>query len=139
MIEVDDSTEEVDKILVENQLKNLDDLHKSIGLLNARIERTKEKIIASSMADDIVVDEVPMKQPKLNKMVFENDKAMHVFLQNVKKMVRAFFKMLHLLKIRLLYRNKTFSIRNPHGNKGDKIWQSEEQQLVKNACELFLN
>jgi len=85
-VDIDDDVEDIEKVLTDHQLKNVDDLHKNIAALNSRIERTKEKIVAASTADEIVVDEPPPKQPKLNKMVFENEKAMHTFLQNVKKM-----------------------------------------------------
>lgn len=82
--------EEVDAALSEFNLKNIDDLNKNIGLLTARIERTKQKIIAASNAEELIVDEPPMKQLKLSKMVFENEKAMHLYVQNSKKLVRDF-------------------------------------------------
>lgn len=89
MIDVDDDDEDViDKVLTDHQIKNVEDLHKNINLLHSRIERTKEKIVAANNVEEIIVDEpTPAKQAKFNKMVFENEKAMHVFLQNVKKMV----------------------------------------------------
>ncbi|XP_056642695.1 actin-related protein 5 [Diorhabda sublineata] len=76
--------EEVDQILSEYELKSVQDLQKTVANLNARIEKTKQKILASTNIDDI--EEPPIKQAKNSKMVFENDSALHSFLDNVKKM-----------------------------------------------------
>lgn len=83
--------EEVEAALSEFSLKNIDDLNKNITLLTARIEKTKQKIIAANNVDEIVVDEPVVKQPKISKMVFENEKAMHLYVQNAKKMVSLIF------------------------------------------------
>lgn len=87
MVELEDDIEEVERTLAEYQVKSIDDLNKMISTLHSRIVRTKEKI-AMQMSEEIIVDDPPpAKQPKLNNMVFENEKAMHTFLQNVRKMV----------------------------------------------------
>lgn len=86
--------DEFERLLSEHSLRNVDDLHRNITSLNARIEKTKQKIVAAASAalDDgstpveEPVQPPPPKQPKYTKLVFESDKAMHVFLQNAKKM-----------------------------------------------------
>lgn len=77
--------DEVDRACGEYQIKTSQELQKHINNLNIRIEKTKQKIIAANAAED--VDEPPVKLPKHSKMVFENEKAMHLFVQNAKKMV----------------------------------------------------
>ncbi|KAK5650588.1 hypothetical protein RI129_001617 [Pyrocoelia pectoralis] len=86
LLEIDEDCEEIDQLLTDNQIRNVEDLHKNIAALNVKIEKTKEKIVATASNEDIVVDEIPAKQTKLNKMVFENEKAMHVYIQNAKKL-----------------------------------------------------
>jgi actin-related protein 5 len=85
MTEAGVDKEEIEKACAEYQIKNLQDLQKHINTLNMKIEKTRQKIIAANAAEE--VEEPPTKQPKHNKMVFENEKAMHLFLQNAKKMV----------------------------------------------------
>ncbi|RZC37910.1 actin-related protein 5 [Asbolus verrucosus] len=84
MTEAGVDKEEIEKACAEYQIKNTQDLQKHINNLNVKIEKTKQKIIAANTAEE--VEEPPTKQPKLNKMVFENEKAMHLFIQNAKKM-----------------------------------------------------
>jgi actin-related protein 5 len=84
MTEAGVDKEEIEKACAEYQIKNLQDLQKHINTLNMKIEKTRQKIIAANAAEE--VEEPPTKQPKHNKMVFENEKAMHLFLQNAKKM-----------------------------------------------------
>lgn len=86
MHELSEDIEEVEAALAENQIKSIDELLKSISHLNARIEKTKQKILAANNAEEIIVDEPPVKQMKYTKMVFENDKAMHMYIQNIKRM-----------------------------------------------------
>ncbi|KAK4871947.1 hypothetical protein RN001_016071 [Aquatica leii] len=86
MIEVDEDCDEIDQLLTDHQIKSVDELNKNITALNLRIEKTKEKITASTSNEDVVVDEIPVKQAKISKMVFENEKAMHTYVQNAKKM-----------------------------------------------------
>ncbi|CAH1958560.1 unnamed protein product [Acanthoscelides obtectus] len=76
--------QEIENLLAEVQMKNLQELQKTVTNLNMRIERTRQKIIAASSAED--TEEPPVKQTKLSKMVFESDTAMHSFIDNVKKM-----------------------------------------------------
>nr|CAI5829204.1 unnamed protein product [Callosobruchus analis] len=76
--------QEIENLLAEVHMKNLQELQKNISNLNMRIERTRQKIIAASSAED--AEEPPAKQTKLSKMVFESDTAMHSFIDNVKKM-----------------------------------------------------
>ncbi|CAH1958558.1 unnamed protein product [Acanthoscelides obtectus] len=78
--------QEIENLLAEVQMKNLQELQKTVTNLNMRIERTRQKIIAASSAED--TEEPPVKQTKLSKMVFESDTAMHSFIDNVKKMDR---------------------------------------------------
>lgn len=85
MVEADVDKEEIEKACAEYQIKNVQDLQKNINSLNAKIEKTKQKILAANNAEES--EEPANKQPKLNKMVFENEKAMHLYLQNAKKMV----------------------------------------------------
>lgn len=77
--------EEIENLLSEYQLRNVQELNKSITNLNLRIEKAKQKISAASSMDD--VEEPPVKQSKLSKMAFESDTALQSFLDNVKKMV----------------------------------------------------
>lgn len=91
MIEVDADIDDIEKAMSESQIKNVDDLQKSITTLIVKIEKRKQKILACNNADELAVEEPPAKQAKpkiLNKMAFSNEKAMHVFVQNAKKMVR---------------------------------------------------
>lgn len=88
MIELDVDEEELEKAMAEQQIKNLDDLQKNIAQLNMKIEKRKQKILQSSNTADEIVEEPPMKQQKLGKIVFESDKALHTYLQNAKKMVK---------------------------------------------------
>ncbi|KAF5303760.1 hypothetical protein FQA39_LY09833 [Lamprigera yunnana] len=83
---IEDDSEEVDQLLLQNQLKSVDELNKTITTLNVRIDKTKEKITAAAANDDTVMEEVPAKQPKINKMVFENEEAMQSYVQNAKKL-----------------------------------------------------
>lgn len=83
MYELDD-LDEIETALNEYQLKNIDDLNKNIVQLQMRIEKTKQKIIASNNAEDII-EEPAIKQQKLSKLNFESDKALHVYLQNLKR------------------------------------------------------
>ncbi|CAG9813223.1 unnamed protein product [Phaedon cochleariae] len=76
--------DEVDNILAEYQLRNVNDLQKSILNLNMKIEKIKQKITAANNTEDL--EEPPVKQAKLSKMVFENESALHSFLDNIKKM-----------------------------------------------------
>ncbi|KAG5896443.1 hypothetical protein JTB14_022522 [Gonioctena quinquepunctata] len=76
--------DEVENILAEYELKSVPELQKSIANLNMRIEKTKQKICASSNLEE--VEEPPVKQSKSSKMIFENESALHSFLDNVKKM-----------------------------------------------------
>ncbi|KAJ3649385.1 hypothetical protein Zmor_021132 [Zophobas morio] len=84
MVEADVDKDEIEKACAEYQIKHLQDLQKQINTLNAKIEKTKQKILASNNSEE--VEEPPNKQPKHNKIVFESEKAMHIFLQNAKKM-----------------------------------------------------
>lgn len=91
MLELDADIDEIEKAMSENQIKNTDDLQKSITALNVKIEKRKQKILASNNSEEISIDEPPAKQAKpksLNKIAFSNEKAMHVFVQNAKKMVK---------------------------------------------------
>lgn len=87
-MDINGDIEDIETALAEYNLKNVDDLNKNIAALNARIERTRQKIIACNTSEEIAVDEPQTKQFKLNKMVFENEKALHNFVQNAKKMVQ---------------------------------------------------
>lgn len=92
--------DEFERLLFEHSLRSAEDLRRNIGLLNTRIERTKQKIVAASVStaaaaavvthsQDEIADEAlrpPPKHSKYTKLVFESDKAMHVFLLNAKKM-----------------------------------------------------
>lgn len=61
-------------------------MEKNILLLNNKIEKTKQKILAAAgNIDD--VEEPPPKQSKYSKMAFESDKELYMFLQNIRKMV----------------------------------------------------
>lgn len=94
MVEIDADMDDIERALNESQIKNLDDLQKNIASLNIKIEKRKQKILASTNADELSVDEPPAKQAKpkiLNKMAFGSEKAMHVFVQNAKKMVSVNF------------------------------------------------
>lgn len=88
IIEFGAEREEMDNLLAEYQLKNIQELQKSIANLNVKIEKTKQKISAASTSEEI--DEPPAKQSKYSKMVFENETALHSFLENAKKMVRIY-------------------------------------------------
>lgn len=85
IIEFNAEQEEIENLLSEYQLKNVQELHKSITNLNLRIEKAKQKISAASSIED--VEEPPVKQSKFSKMAFENDTALQSFVENVKKMV----------------------------------------------------
>lgn len=76
---------EIENLLSEYQLKNIQELQKTIVTLNIKIEKTKQKISAASVVED--VDEPPVKQSKIAKMVFESETALQSFLENIKKMV----------------------------------------------------
>lgn len=88
IIEFGAEKEEIENLLLEYQLKNMQDLQKNIANLNAKIEKTKQKIFAASSIDE--VEEPPTKQSKSSKIAFENDIALQSFLENVKKMVSPF-------------------------------------------------
>lgn len=90
MIELDTDEEELEKAMNQCQIKNLDDLQKSIAQLNMKIEKRRQKILQSNSSEEIIVEEPPAKQQKLGKIVFENDQALHTYVQNAKKMVRMF-------------------------------------------------
>lgn len=85
IIEFGAEKDEIENLLLEYQLKNVQELQKNIANLNIKIEKTKQKISAASTIED--VEEPPVKQTKLSKMVFENETALQSFLENVKKMV----------------------------------------------------
>lgn len=85
MIEFGADRETVERTLSEFQIKNVSELEKNILHLNNKIERTKQKILAAaSNIED--VEEPPPKQSKYSKMTFENEKELHMFLQNIRKM-----------------------------------------------------
>lgn len=84
MTEAGVDKEEIDRACADYQIKNVQDLQKHINNLNVKIEKTKQKIIAANTAEE---EEPPSKQAKQSKMVFENEKEMHLYLQNAKKMV----------------------------------------------------
>ncbi|CAG9861662.1 unnamed protein product [Phyllotreta striolata] len=84
LVEFGGEKEEIEHILGEFELKSVQDLQKALTNLNLRIEKTKQKILAASNIEE--AEEPPVKQAKYSKMVFENDTALHSFLDNVKKM-----------------------------------------------------
>ncbi|KYB26627.1 actin-related protein 5 [Tribolium castaneum] len=84
MTEAGVDKEEIDRACADYQIKNVQDLQKHINNLNQKIEKTKQKIIAANTTDE--VEEPVAKQAKHTKMVFENEKEMHLFVQNAKKM-----------------------------------------------------
>lgn len=86
IIEFGAEKDEIENLLLEYQLKNVQELQKNIANLNVKIEKTKQKITAASTMED-VEEPPPVKQSKLSKMVFENETALQSFLDNVKKMV----------------------------------------------------
>lgn len=92
MIELDVDEEELEKSMSEYQIKSLDDLQKSIAQLNMKIEKRKQKILQSCNLEEVVVEEPPVKQQKLGKIVFESDQALHTYVQNAKKMVIVYLK-----------------------------------------------
>ncbi|XP_017768856.1 PREDICTED: actin-related protein 5 [Nicrophorus vespilloides] len=83
--EVHNDAEEFEYALGENGFESSDELEKSINLLKMRIKKTKQKILAANSAEELP-EEPPNKQQKLNKIVFENEKAMHSYVQNAKKL-----------------------------------------------------
>ncbi|KAJ8928880.1 hypothetical protein NQ314_018486 [Rhamnusium bicolor] len=86
IIEFGADREEIERALADCQIKSVTDLQKNIFNLNLKIEKTKQKIIAANSIEE--VEEPPAKQTKYSKMVFENDNALHSFLENVKRMRR---------------------------------------------------
>lgn len=92
MIEVGVDKSQWQRSLNEYQLKNATELQKAIGNLNTKIERTKQKIFAANQATDETCDEPVAKQAKHQKISFENEKDLHVFVQNIKTMVRNFLE-----------------------------------------------
>lgn len=85
IIEFGADQDEIDRALVDYQIKNVQELQKNIVNLNMKIEKTKQKIIAASNVEE--VEEPPTKQSKYTKMVFENENAQQSFLENIKKLV----------------------------------------------------
>lgn len=85
IIEFGAEKEEIDNLLSEYQLKNFQELQKTVANLNVKIEKTKQKICAANSVED--VEEPAVKQSKFSKMVFENESAFQSFLENIKKMV----------------------------------------------------
>lgn len=83
--ELDDDIEEFEYALSQNGIETQEDLEKNINLLRNRIEKTKQKILAANAEE--LIDEPPTKQLKLNKIVFENEKALQLYVQNAKRMV----------------------------------------------------
>lgn len=98
--------EEIESLLSEYQLKNVQELHKSIANLNLRIEKAKQKISAATSMED--VEEPPVKQSKLSKMAFENETALQSFLDNVKKMVSVKIRDEPLYYFYFFFRGKIF-------------------------------
>ncbi|CAH0562286.1 unnamed protein product [Brassicogethes aeneus] len=84
MVQYGVDEDEIVEAMAEHQIKNVQDLQKNIAALKMKIDKTLQKIQAANNADE--VDEPPAKQSKHTKMVFESEKAMHSFLQNIKKM-----------------------------------------------------
>ncbi|XP_065173376.1 actin-related protein 5 isoform X2 [Atheta coriaria] len=82
--ELDDDIEEFEYALSQNGIETQEDLEKNINLLRNRIEKTKQKILAANAEE--LIDEPPTKQLKLNKIVFENEKALQLYVQNAKRM-----------------------------------------------------
>ncbi|CAG9768845.1 unnamed protein product [Ceutorhynchus assimilis] len=85
MIELGADPEIIEKTLMEFQIKSVSELEKSILLLNAKIEKTRQKILSASTNVD-EQEETPPKQPKYSKLVFGSDKEQHIFMQNIRKM-----------------------------------------------------
>lgn len=94
MIELDVDEDEVERAMAEQQIKSLDDLQKTIVQLNLKIEKRKQKILQSNNSEEAAIEEPPLKQQKLGKIVFESDKALHTYVQNAKKMV-SFVRCIH--------------------------------------------
>lgn len=89
MIEIDEDIDEIERKMNENQVRNVDDLQKNIASLHAKIEKRKQKILASQNSEELL-EEPPSKQVKvkvLSKVSSGGDKPLHVVLQNAKKMV----------------------------------------------------
>nr|XP_022915377.1 actin-related protein 5 [Onthophagus taurus] len=78
-----DSVSEQSKAMIEFEIKSAEDLRKNISVLQARIIKTKQKINAAQCGDDL--DEPQAKQLKINKVVFDSEKAMMAYVQNAKK------------------------------------------------------
>ncbi|XP_060525127.1 actin-related protein 5 isoform X2 [Cylas formicarius] len=85
MIELGADSGTVEKTLSKFQIKNVTELEKTILQLNMKIEKTKQKILASTNNMD-ELEELPPKQSKFSKMTFETENDLHIFLQNVRKM-----------------------------------------------------
>ncbi|KAL3289491.1 hypothetical protein HHI36_022912 [Cryptolaemus montrouzieri] len=83
MFEIGIEGEELENALAEFQLRNIQDLQKNISNLSMRIEKTKAKMKSAKFTDES--EEPPVKQVKTNKMVFENEKDLNEYLQNIKK------------------------------------------------------
>ena len=83
--EVLSDAEDEESVLNEYHIRNIDDLHKSITLLNIRIDKMKKKIAAANSADEMSIEEPPIKQSK--RLVFESEVALQSFIQNAKKKV----------------------------------------------------
>lgn len=75
--------DELENILEEFQLKSIQDLQKNITNLTMRIEKTKSKMKSAKFPEES--EEPPAKQSKSSKMVFENEKDLNEYLQNIKK------------------------------------------------------
>lgn len=85
IIEFGAEKEEIENLLSEYQLKNVQELQKTVATLNIKIEKTKQRIFAASTVEE--VEEPPVKQSKFSKLVFENDSALQSFMANIKNMV----------------------------------------------------
>ncbi|XP_044764854.1 actin-related protein 5 [Coccinella septempunctata] len=75
--------DELDNALADFQLKNVQDLQKTITNLSMRIEKTKIKMKTTKFSEE--TEEPPAKQSKSNKIIFENEKDLNEYLQNIKK------------------------------------------------------
>lgn len=96
----DGDEEEIVQTLLSNDLKSVEELQKTIQLLNMRIEKTKQKIAAANNGEELMVEDKPSKMIKLDPMAMED---MQGWLMSVKRKVI-------LSKSNVILRNNKFYI-----------------------------